>query len=255
MVLDVIDSTAPLQVEYQPAVNEIVRALKQGLGDNLHSLYLYGSIARGSARPNRSNVDVVVVTHRELGSNKATIFNTIRWRFQTKYSFITDVNIKTALVSEVASLESLFSWGFLLHHCSICLHGDDLGECFGDYEPSWEIAKYWNMDIAERLEWHRDKVAKASSAEQQIEAQQQAAKKLLRAAYGVVMHRDKNWFDDPQQCGHEFLRYYPDKAIEIQRLSILLETKLIPKRSVVGLLDSFGQWLVKEYKKTEFRIG
>ncbi|HGH8161082.1 TPA: nucleotidyltransferase domain-containing protein, partial [Vibrio cholerae] len=27
------------------------------------------------------------------------------------------------------------------------------------------------------------------------------------------------------------------------------------KRSVVGLLDSFGPWLVSQYQKTEFRIG
>jgi predicted nucleotidyltransferase len=255
MVLDVIDTTRPLQIEYQPAVNELIRGLKQGLGSHLHSLYLYGSVARGTAKLGQSNLDVVVVTYHDLGGNKATLFNTLRWRFQSKYPFITDVNMKTAQVEHVASLDSLFSWGFLLHHCAICVYGDNLGDCFGDYEPSWEIAKYWNMDIVDRLSWYREKVARSQTASQAIQAQQQVAKKLLRAAYGVVMHRDNNWIDSPQECGQAFLRYYPDKAQEIHRLSILLGTHVIPKRSVVGILDSFGSWLVKEYQKTEFRIG
>ena len=46
-----------------------------------------------------------------------------------------------------------------------------------------------------------------------------------------------------------------DKKIEVDRLGILLSGRVIPKRSVIGILDGFGEWLVKQYKKTEFRIG
>lgn len=51
------------------------------------------------------------------------------------------------------------------------------------------------------------------------------------------------------------LQYHPEKQLEIERLGILLSGRPIPKRSVVGLLDGFGDWLVKQYQKTEFRIG
>jgi hypothetical protein len=69
------------------------------------------------------------------------------------------------------------------------------------------------------------------------------------------MYRDKNWFDDPTVCGQQFLRYHPEKQVEIERLGILLSGRSIAKRSVIGILDGFGDWLVKQYKKTEFRIG
>jgi hypothetical protein len=69
------------------------------------------------------------------------------------------------------------------------------------------------------------------------------------------MYRDKRWFDDPVECGQVFLTYHPEMQLEIERLGILLAGRAIPKRSVIGLLDSFGNWLVKQYQKTEFRIG
>lgn len=255
MTLPIIDPSAPFQQPYQPVIQELVGYLSNGMGDNLHSLYLYGSVARKTARPGLSNIDVIVVSHKPFADIKSTLFNSIKWRFQSRYPYLTEVSFKTALVSDVASLESLFSWGFQLKHCSVCIYGEDLSECFGDYEPSWEIAKHWNMDVEDWVAVYRNRIARADKEQEQIKAQKIIAKKLLRASYSLVMHKDKRWFDDPIQCGQQFLRYFPEKQLDIERLGILLSGRLIPKRSVIGILDSFGDWLGKQYKKTEFRIG
>lgn len=255
MTLSVIDPNQPFQPAYKPAIDDLVRFLRAGLGEVLHSIYIYGSVARKTAQPGHSNLDVVLVTHRDFDDKKATLLNTIRWRFQKSFPFVTDVAIKTAVVSDVATLESIFSWGPMLRHCCVCVYGDNLGDCFGDYEPSWEIAKHWNMDVGDWLVYYREKIAKAATAKEQIRAQQTIAKKLLRASYSLIMYRDKNWYDDPKECGQHFVRYHPEKQLEVERLNILLSTRVIPKRSVIGLLDSFGVWLVKQYEKTEFRIG
>lgn len=255
MHLSTIDPKHAFQPEYQPAINDLVSFLKSGLGDNLHSVYLYGSVARKTAKPNASNIDVVVVTQRSFSDLRSTLFNSVKWRFQKSYPFITEIAFKTALVQDVASLDSIFSWGFQLRHCSVCVYGEDLSECFGDYEPSWEIAKHWNMDVGDWVAVYRNRIARADKADEQIKAQKIIAKKLLRASYSLVMYKDKRWFEDPLECGQQFLRYYPDKQVEIERLGILLSGRLIAKRSVVGILDGFGEWLAKQYKKTEFRIG
>ncbi|MDF2154278.1 nucleotidyltransferase domain-containing protein [Vibrio sp. CAU 1672] len=255
MSLAVIDPQAPFQPEYAPLIQDLLHCLKSGLGNKLHSLYVYGSVARKTATPGKSNIDLVVVTHSGFEDHKATLFNTIKWRVQKEYPHVNGVSIRCALVKEVANLDSIFTWGFMLKHCCVCLYGENLGECFGDYVPSWEIAKHWNMDVEDWLIVYRKKIAQAGGREQMVQAQQVIAKKLLRAAYSLIMYKDKRWFDDPLRCGEEFLQYHPEKATEIERLGILLSGRPIPKRSVIGLIDSFGQWLVKQYQKTEFRIG
>ncbi|NIY83864.1 nucleotidyltransferase domain-containing protein [Vibrio hepatarius] len=255
MSLSTIDPKQPFQSQYQPAIDDLLRFLKGGLGANLHSVYLYGSVARKVAQPGKSNLDVIVVTNQSFSDSRTALLNSIKWRFQKSYPFITEVSFKCALVSEIASLESIFSWGFQLRHCAVCVFGDDLSQCFGDYEPSWEIAKHWNMDVEDWLAVYRYRIAKADKDTEQIKAQKIIAKKLLRASYSLVMYRDKQWFDDPIECGQQFLRYYPEKKIEIERLGILLSGRLIAKRSVIGILDGYGDWLVTQYKKTEFKIG
>ncbi len=255
MYLPVIDSKQPFQSEFEPLIREVLMCLTSGLGQNLHSVYVYGSVARKTAVAGKSNLDLVVVTKAAFESNRATLLNTIKWRAQQGYPQVNGVSVRTVLVSDVANLDSIFTWGFMLKHCCVCIYGDDLADCFGDYVPSWEIAKHWNMDVEEWLSVYRAKIAQAKSVEEQTQAQTVIAKKLLRASYSLIMYRDKRWFDDPVECGQVFLTYHPEMQLEIERLGILLAGRAIPKRSVIGLLDSFGDWLVKQYQKTEFRIG
>lgn len=255
MSLPVIDSKQPFQTEFEPLIREVLMCLTSGLGQNLHSVYVYGSVARKTAVAGKSNLDLVVVTKAAFESNRATLLNTIKWRAQQGYPQVNGVSVQTALVSDVANLDSIFTWGFMLKHCCVCIYGDDLADCFGDYVPSWEIAKHWNMDVEEWISVYRAKIAQAKSIEEQIQAQSVIAKKLLRASYSLIMYRDKRWFDEPVECGQVFLTYHPEMQLEIERLGILLAGRAIPKRSVIGLLDSFGSWLVKQYQKTEFRIG
>lgn len=82
MTLLMIDPKQPFQPEYQNAIADLVRFWRAGAGQALHSIYLYGSVARKTAKPNRSNLDVVVVTYGSFEENRATLINTIRWRFQ-----------------------------------------------------------------------------------------------------------------------------------------------------------------------------
>ncbi len=253
--LPIIDPKTPFQAEFEPVIDELKRYVAGGLGANLHSLYLFGSVARKTARIAHSNIDVVVVTQQPLSEKSTSLINTIKWRFAREYPQITGVSFQFGELSDVLSLEGIFTWGFMLRHCCVCVKGDDLSERFGEFEPSWEIAKHWNMDVEDWLSVYRNKIVRSDNLEAQLKSQKLIAKKLLRASYSLVMHKDKQWIENPIECGKVFLRYYPKKKVEIQRLVILLSGKPVPKRSVIGVLDGFGEWLVKAYQKTEFRIG
>jgi hypothetical protein len=243
------------QPEFTPLIDELTNTVKSGLKDNLHSLYVYGSIANGTAVAGRSNLDVVFVMSRKGHKALDTFINTLKWRLMNRFPSITGVSIKVTSLAEVLTLESIFSWGFLIRQNCTCLTGDDLSESFGDFEPSWEISKYWNWNILDYIPEYRIKIAQAKTAELQVSYQQVIAKKMLRASYGLVMHKEKLWLDSPLDCARIFLKYHPEKSKDIQRLAILLGNKTIPKRSVISILDIYGTWLCKAYKKTEFRIG
>ncbi len=255
MYQPVIDPNVPFQPEYQPVVDDLVRFIRGGVGKNLHSIYVYGSVANKCAKKGLSNLDVVVVTQQGEIENRATVMNSIKWRFKQSFPFVREISLQTVDVATVTDLENIFVWGFILRHLAVCVHGENLGECFGDFETNWEIAKNWNMDVEEWISVYRKKIAEAKTLNEQIFHQSTIAKKLLRASYSLIMYKDKRWFNHPIACGQAFLHYHPEKQKEVERLGILFSGKPVPKRSVIGFIDSYGAWLAKAYKKTEFKIG
>ncbi len=94
MSLSTLEPYESYQQEYQSAVEDIKKCLVSGVGNNLHSLYLYGSVARRTARPHHSDLNLIIVTQDGVGDNWSTVFNTIKWRFQKEFPFITEVNLK-----------------------------------------------------------------------------------------------------------------------------------------------------------------
>ncbi|OCH15185.1 nucleotidyltransferase domain-containing protein [Aliivibrio sp. 1S128] len=250
-----IDKHSPFQKEFEPAIQDLIVHVRSAVPKSIHSIYLYGSVARREAISGRSNLDVTLITTVPLTNKEQTLINTIKIRFQSKYPQITGVTFTIGEVTEVLQLESIFSWGFWLRHCCVCILGDDLSTRFGDFEPSWEIAKNMNMDIQEWLQVYTKKISVSTSINVQVEQQKTIAKKLLRSCYSLVMHRDKGWYDHPVLCARKFLEYYPEKQTEIERVVMLLKGRKIPKRSTIALLEEFGGWVVSEFNKIERRIG
>ena len=60
--------------DYQEAIRRVVRDLEP-LGDSLVSAYVYGSTARGEARPGTSDVDVSVFLRREVWESRESFQN------------------------------------------------------------------------------------------------------------------------------------------------------------------------------------
>ncbi|MCV5333514.1 nucleotidyltransferase domain-containing protein, partial [Escherichia coli] len=88
-----MDPKQPFQPEFAPLIKEVLMCLTGGLGQNLHSVYVYGSVARKTAIAGKSNLDLVVVTKSTFENNRATLLNTIKWRAQQDHPQVKGVAI------------------------------------------------------------------------------------------------------------------------------------------------------------------
>lgn len=60
-----------LQPAFEQVVGEVVNGLRHALGNILHSIYLYGSVARGNAVTGVSDLDVCVILRARCAWKKA----------------------------------------------------------------------------------------------------------------------------------------------------------------------------------------
>ena len=128
-------------VDFKPVIDKAVERL--GSFEGAHSLYVYGSVATGTARVGYSDVDLVTVgldaaTSRRLGETLSVDFP------------------KLCRGVEVGAAQASAYWGsddkaygnrvFLRHYC-VHLAGPDIGDGLPDFPADQAAARGFNGDI------------------------------------------------------------------------------------------------------------
>ncbi len=105
----------------EQSLQELVESLKRGAGDNLQSVIIYGSIARGHFRPGASDVNLVILLKDVSASELDKIDKPLR-----KARNSINVNAMIMTGSEVARSADVFPVKFMhIKNYHLVLFGDD----------------------------------------------------------------------------------------------------------------------------------
>jgi predicted nucleotidyltransferase len=237
----------PIQEVYLRPINELVGKCRELFKDNIHSIYVYGSVAKQKAQPFISNVDLLLVARKNFSDDKYRALGDISQELVSTYPFCTEFSISTLLITDLTAEQGRSGWEFVIRDCALCIYGDDLSDGFDQISLTNKLYQFWNYDIETAILYYREQIALSETEPDQIKHQRLLAKKMLRAFYGLLFGVVTTWEDDPEVCAEVFRQYAPKELhIHIDRLLILYKGFLINKRSVLGLIDLVGPWLVNE---------
>ena len=172
---------ASFQAEFSDVMDDAVRQLAAVLGDVLHSIYVYGSVARGKAKVGRSDLDLCIIFYRPLQPVQERALASVRSGLEAAHPVVSKIDLDCGVLPEVMAAENLYSWGYWLkHHCR-CVCGVDLTCRFPRFKPSRAIAVALNGDYPSVLLDYIERIQHMDDVNQRMRLQQSAAKKLIRA--------------------------------------------------------------------------
>lgn len=152
----------PLQPEFESLVSNARNGLCSGLGALLDSLYLYGSVSRGNARPGQSDLDLTVVLTRPPSREESNALECIRLDLQARHPEVSKVDFDLGVREDVLNPANLHSWGYWIKHECRCIHGTDLALQFPAFAPSRTIALAINGDYMRALGDYAQRIDDAS---------------------------------------------------------------------------------------------
>lgn len=233
--LEKIDST------YMSCIRECVDSLKNLFHQQLHSIYVYGSVARGDAVVATSDLDIIAMFQSELSSSEVDDLRKLAAGLSQKYvDLVREVGIAIAYYDYTVDPVNYYENAFLTELC-VCVHGEDLGEKFGPYKLSPEIAIRFNGDIREVLTRTLTRIETASS-EDLPKIIQGFARKIIRTYYSMVMVRSRIWTTRLHEQADIFLFYFPEKKPGISTLFNLIEEPVMDREAVYELFKLEGEW-------------
>ncbi|WP_096438726.1 nucleotidyltransferase domain-containing protein [Alteribacter populi] len=226
---------------YVPCIRQSVDSLRNLFPNKLHSVYVYGSVARGEAIALKSDLDLIALFDDKLSSVNMAELKNLAGELSQKYrSMFRDVGIAVAYYEYTVDPSNYYENAFLKELC-VCVYGDDLGERFGPYKLTSEIAMRFNGDICESLTRTLKKFKTASNEEIKI-ITPGFARKLIRTFYSMVMVRSKIWSTRLYEQSEVFIHHFPDKKSIILTLLKWIEEPPTDRETVYELFKREGEW-------------
>ena len=71
-------------------------------------------------------------------------------------------------------------------------------------------------------------------------------KVILRISFCIIMEEANAWTTDLKEMAGVFLRYYPDKNLEITEILKLFE-KPTDKNKAIQIINTYGKWVSNKF--------
>lgn len=233
---------------YNPCIQESVESLKKVFHQQLHSVYVYGSVARGDAVAIKSDLDLIAMFDDNLSSNQLAELKKLAGELSHKYRrLVRDVGMAVAYYDYTIDPSNYYENAFLKEIC-VCVYGEDLGERFGPYKLTSEIPIRFNGDIKEVLSRTVSRLETASNEDFKTFTQN-FARKLIRTYYSMVMVRSQIWSTRLCEQSEVFLYYFPEKELIIRTLLNWIDEPPTDRETVLEFFKSEGKWASVNFER------
>ena len=232
---------------WKEAVADLVEAYKEHFGERLYALYLRGSVARGEATEEVSDIDTLGI----LGSENRSADNL--WQSESKamlerrYPF-TKIDCAYLSLRELLTSERKTGIHILLRTQGLLLTGQDVLHLIPTHKP--------DVHTLEKLSpWLPDEVMIAPNRLASLVGNERKQyirflmKQFLRGAFLLVMPREYVFTRDLYPCYKLFSKHYPEHEPQAKQV---LEWALEPPTeaaAVAQLVETFGNWIINERKR------
>ncbi|MRT25097.1 nucleotidyltransferase domain-containing protein [Enterobacteriaceae bacterium RIT697] len=236
-----------LQPQFSNVISDVAKALVISQADNIHSIYVYGSVAQGTAVATVSDLDITVIFSREsIGVGSPALTEVIR-SLEEAHPIISKIDLDTGTLSTVMDPQQLNRWGYWLKHHCVCVYGEDLRERFAAFRPSKEIAVAVNGDFFTVLNDYAAQLKPSSEPAQRQRLQRAAARKAIRSTGILRDDKDRDWPATLEEQCEWFNVRYPALAEE---MDYWLTMSYRPRGDIMafaGRLTTFAYWLNAEF--------
>ena len=177
--------------EFLPLVEAVTLALQKTLGNNLHSLYAYGSIPEGRAEIGKSDADFLIVLNEPLQDGEQVLSKLSKDIHKRYARLVSKIDLPSVTLDEVMASREV--WGSYLKTICLPLYGPDLRKSFPNFKPSLALAKGWNGDLRMYLEKTLEMLRSDTSEQEKQERIRGISGKIIRSFFMLIAPEIQYW--------------------------------------------------------------
>lgn len=235
MILEKVINRIEIQSEYKDLVDKYIENILTEFKGKIHSIYMCGSIPKGTAKPFKSDADftIVCVNPKDIDYERLT---NIKDRLLKEYPIVTKIDTIICSIDDVLSKPN--EWGFWVKIICVCMYGDDIGEKVPPIIISPEFILDLNTETTEEVGRVRRSLSTASDHTMKTRYIKGYSKRLIRALYSLVLVDTGVWQDDIIEMKNAILNYCEiDSALVDYLYACYLDSNNVLVEEFLGIAD------------------
>ncbi|TQV77362.1 hypothetical protein FLL45_05300 [Aliikangiella marina] len=226
-------------------VNLTKEAYLANIANDIHSIYVRGSVAKGTAVERNSDIDTFAIIKAGVTHVNTDWFSQFQSEMTEQSGFHTGVEMGVLSYDSVFDPQKRYSLQFMIKLQTACIHGENVANSIGNFKPG----SYLTNDLFN----FKKIVSKCLSTLQEISKKEDIEylcswimKKIIRTGFLLVAERENSFSRDLYPCYKSFSKYYPTYEPQMR---FALESAIVPvtdKLTLTKFISEFGQWLLCE---------
>ncbi|MFD8568705.1 nucleotidyltransferase domain-containing protein [Streptomyces sp. NPDC059639] len=242
-------SLGRVQEPFRPVVAAARDRLLDVFGARLTSAYLYGSVPRGTARPGRSDLDLLLVLRAGPTEADRADARTLDAALDKEFPQVDGVSTLVYDRARLLSEAETYDMGWFVACLCTPLLGEDLAEDLPRYRPTSRLARETNGNLAALLPRWRERIARAGTPDERRALERHIARGLVRTAFTLVMPRWNGWTGELGPMAEVFAEYYPERAPQVRAAAAAGYDPTGDPGALRAYTEELGPWLADEYAR------
>lgn len=132
-------------------IEKIVEKCKTHLGEDLHSIYIRGSISRGLGIDSVSDLDTFAITNKEINDIDLKWIDKVEQELNKKYIIVNGVELSFYYIKDVLETNKFSIIPFMIKTHSICVFGEDLSGHLPNYKADTTLGNEHLMNLKNQV--------------------------------------------------------------------------------------------------------
>ncbi|MGG5735671.1 MULTISPECIES: nucleotidyltransferase [Bacillus cereus group] len=233
----------------QPVFWEVIQEIKdtccQLLRDDLHSVYIRGSIPRGIGIEGIADVDMIILVQKDPKAINLSWRKKLEVQITQQFTCISGVELSFYSEKEVINSEDFSFIGFMIQTHSVCILGEDVKLFLPKYKVSQEIAYEHLIHLRKQIEQAHKELIHNQDVDDIEDCCRWIMKIIIRAGLALTIDREGLYSRDLYPAYALFSKHFSEQKKNMRKALQYVIEPIKDIEEILSFLDTFGNWLIE----------
>ncbi|EJS68110.1 hypothetical protein [Bacillus cereus] len=237
----------------QPTFMEVIQKIKNTCGEmlqeDLHSVYIRGSIPRGIGIEGIADIDLIILVRKDPKLIDLSWRKKLEVQSLQQFNCISGVELSFYSESEVINSNRFSFISFMIQTHGVCILGEDVKLSLPKYKVSQELAYEHLIQLRKQIEQARKELIHNKGVDDIADCCRWIMKIIIRAGLALTIDREGLYSRDLYPAYELFSKHFPKQEKNMRKALQYVIEPINDINELILFLDTFGEWLIERVER------